>query len=365
MISYEVTTRIASVQAEPVWFDADATVSKSIELIAEAAKDGAQLIAFPEVFLSGYPWQHWLGTMGWATQKFAKQFHANAVSLHGDLMQRVRDAARSNSISVVMGYSEQDAGSLYMSQAFIGPEGEILDNRRKVKPTHVERAIYGEGDGSDLKVLGLPIGRVGGLNCWEHYQPLSKYAMFSLHEQIHVASWPSMSMDGFYIHSSKASEEICRTYAMEGQTFVAIATQIVSQAAHDFFCETEEQSALLGFGGGFARIIGPDGGDITEPLAPDVEGLLIADADLSDITVAKSFADPVGHYSRPDALSLNFNNSRNRRVWRNGDAASSLPSALETGDAGVFAEDPQEQVTLREAAGDHSDVRVLGIVEEN
>ncbi len=312
MTFYNQAARVASVQAEPVWYDLDACVDKTIALIEEGARNDAELIAFPEVFISGYPWHLWLGSPGWGISRFQKQFHASALRLDDPRMARIREAARANAIAVVLGYSEQDCGSIYMSQAFIGADGDLIANRRKLKPTHVERAIYGEGDGSGLRVHELPIGRVGGLNCWEHYQPLSKYAMYSMHEQIHVASWPSMSLASpNYIQTAKASEDACRMYAMEGQTFVLASTQIITEKGREFFCETAEQAEELGLGGGFSRIIGPEGSNLVEPPAADAETILYADIDLSDITVAKVFADPVGHYSRPDVLSLRFNPGAN------------------------------------------------------
>ncbi|MDZ8274830.1 carbon-nitrogen hydrolase family protein [Microbacterium aquimaris] len=321
-MNYDSIVRVAAVQAEPEWYDIEASVDKAIGLIEEAGRGGAELVAFPEVFISGYPWHLWLGSPGWGVGRFGKRFHASAMAVDGPQIARIRDAARVAGTAVVMGYSERAAGSVYMSQAFIGADGELIANRRKLKPTHVERSLYGEGDGSGFGVHPIGSALVGGLNCWEHYQPLSKYAMYSLHEQIHVASWPSMSMaSDYYIHSAKASEEAVRMYAMEGQTFVLASTQIVTEKAHEFFCEDEEQVAVLGHGGGFSRIIGPDGSDLVPPPAPDAETVLFADLDLSAITLAKTFADPVGHYSRPDVLSLRINHAANKvTVSTGGDA---------------------------------------------
>jgi nitrilase len=238
-------------------------------------------------------------------------------------------------ITVVMGYSERGGGSLYMSQAIIGPDGELIGNRRKLKPTHVERSVYGEGDGSDLVVFELPFGRLGALCCWEHYQTLTKFAMYSQHEQIHVASWPSQSLYQPMVRTFglQVNESAMRMYAVEGQVFVVNSSNVIDQACLDLFCDTPEKRELLELGGGWARFFGPDGGDLTEPLPHTEEGILYADIDLSQIPVAKAAADPVGHYSRPDVLSLRFNRSKAVKVEYVGEPLHPLPSAAEFVDA--------------------------------
>lgn len=155
MVEYSRKTRAAAVQAASVWLDADATIDKSIGFIRQAAENGAEFIAFPETFIAGYPWWIWLDTPIGGIQ-FVGRYHENSLTVDGPRMQRLREAAGKNKITVVMGYSERVGGSLYMSQAFIGPDGALIGNRRKLKPTHVERSVYGEGDGSDLIVLDLP-----------------------------------------------------------------------------------------------------------------------------------------------------------------------------------------------------------------
>ncbi len=122
--------------------------------------------------------------------RFIPQYHANSVELHSSEMKRLQKIAATNEITLVMGYSEREGGSRYMSQVIIGEQGEILLNRRKLKPTHVERTVYGEGDGSDLRVVDAAFGRLGALNCWEHMQPLLKMAMYSQFEEVHVVGSP-------------------------------------------------------------------------------------------------------------------------------------------------------------------------------
>jgi nitrilase len=334
MVEYTAKSKVAAVQAAPVWLDADATIEKSISLIAEAARNGAAMIAFPETFVSGYPWWIWLNTpLGGLP--FVARYHENSLTVDGKRMHRLRQAVKQAGITVVMGYSERGGGSLYMSQAIIGPDGELIGNRRKLKPTHVERSVFGEGDGSDLVVFELPFGRLGALCCWEHYQTLTKFAMYSQHEQIHVASWPSQSLYQPMVRTFglQVNESAMRMYAVEGQVFVVNSSNVIDQACLDLFCDTPEKRKLLELGGGWARFFGPYGGDLTEPLPHTEEGILYADIDLSQIPVAKAAADPVGHYSRPDVLSLRFNRSKSVKVEYVGEPLHPLPSAAEFVDA--------------------------------
>ncbi|WP_327341182.1 carbon-nitrogen hydrolase family protein [Streptomyces europaeiscabiei] len=316
MVEYTGAFKAAVVQAEPVWLDADATIDKSIALIEEAARAGAQLIAFAETFIPGYPWWLWLDSPASGFQFFGR-YHENSLTLDGPRFQRLLDAARANDIAVVAGYSERSGGSLYMGQAVISADGELVGARRKLKPTHVERTVFGEGDGSDLAVHDTALGRIGALCCWEHLQPLTKYAMFSKHEQVHVAAWPSFSVykGAAYALGPEVNTAASQLYAAEGQVFVLAPCSIVGDTALDLFCGDDPvKRQLLQRGGGFARVYGPDGRPLAEPLPEDAEGILYADIDLSAIPIAKAAADPVGHYSRPDVTRLLLNPAPRRPV---------------------------------------------------
>jgi aliphatic nitrilase len=302
------TVRAAAVQAEPKWLDLDAGVNHLVDLIAEAASNGAEIVAFPETFLPGYPWWIWLDSPAWGMQ-FVARYAENSMTRDGAEIKRIAAAAAEHQVHVVFGFSERAGGSLYMSQAFIDARGNIISVRRKLKPTHVERSVFGEGDGSDLQVHDTALGKLGALNCWEHFQPLTKYAMYSLGEQIHVASWPSFSVYRGAAHALGApvNNAASLMYAVEGQTFVLAPCGVVGQAGHDLFCDTDMKKQLLLQGGGFTQIYGPEGSVLAEPLDEHAEGILYADLDFSLIAIAKSAADPVGHYSRPDVVRLLLN----------------------------------------------------------
>lgn len=301
------TIRAAVVQAEPRSLDLAAGVDQVIGYATQAAHAGADIVAFSETFIPGYPWWIWLDTPAWG-MRFVAAYAENSMTRDGEEMARIAAAATETGITISFGFSERDGGSLFMSQAIVEPGGGA-HVRRKLKPTHVERSVFGEGDGSDLKVFDTGIGRVGALNCWEHLQPLMKYAMYTQHEQIHVASWPSFALYREAAHAlgAEVNNAASLMYAVEGQVFVLAPCAVIGQATHDLYAETELKSQLLLQGGGFARIYGPDGASLAEPLAEGDEGILYADLDLSMISIAKSVTDPVGHYARPDVLQLLFN----------------------------------------------------------
>lgn len=310
--------KVAVVQAAPVWLDLDATVDKTVGLIEQAAAKGAKLIAFPEAFIPGYPWHIWMDSPAWAIGRgFVQRYFDNSLAYDSPQADKLRSAVQRTGLTAVLGLSERDGGSLYLAQWLIGPDGETIAKRRKLRPTHAERTVYGEGDGSDLAVHDRPgIGRLGALCCWEHLQPLSKYAMYAQNEQVHVAAWPSFSLyDPFaFALGAEVNNAASRVYAVEGSCFVLAPCATVSQAMVDEVCDRPDKHALLHAGGGFAAIYGPDGSSLAEKLAPDQEGILYADIDLGAIGVAKNAADPAGHYSRPDVTRLLFNKKPARRV---------------------------------------------------
>jgi nitrilase len=310
--------KVAVVQAAPVWLDLDATVEKTIGLIKEAANAGAKLIAFPEAFIPGYPWYIWMGAPAWAIGRgFVQRYFDNSLSYDSVQAEKLREAVRGPGITAVLGLSERSGGSLYLAQWLIGPDGETIAKRRKLRPTHSERTVFGDGDGSDLAVHARPdIGRLGALCCWEHLQPLSKYAMYAQDEQVHVAAWPSFSLYDPFAHAlgAEVNNAASKVYAVEGSCFVLGPCATVSQAMIDEICDTPDKNQLLHAGGGHAVIYGPDGSSLAEKLPQDQEGILYADIDLGMIGVAKNAADPAGHYSRPDVTRLLFNNKPSRRV---------------------------------------------------
>ena len=308
--------KVAAVQAAPMFLDLDASIDKAISLIAEASKQGARLIAFPETWLPGYPWFIWLDSPAWGMQ-FIQRYHDNSLTYGTPQAERLANAARDHKVMVVMGLSEKRGGSLYMGQWIIDADGVTVAQRRKLKPTHVERTVFGEGDGSDLAVHETALGNVGALCCWEHLQPLSKYAMYAQNEQVHIAAWPSFSLyrGGAYALGPEVNNAASRIYAVEGQCFVIAPCATVSKDMIGLLCGDDPmKKQLLLEGGGFAAIYAPDGQLMHEPLPEKTEGLVYADIDLGMISLAKAAADPAGHYARPDVTRLLLDKTPGDRV---------------------------------------------------
>lgn len=297
----------AAVQAAPAFLDLEATVAKTIGLIDEAGARGVRLLAFPEAWIPGYPF--WIWTVSpLEAITLARRYQESSVAAGSAPLRRIAEAARRNGVHVVLGVSERDHGSLYLGQTIIGADGRTIAQRRKLRPTHVERTVFGDGDGSDLAVHDTAIGRLGALNCWEHLQPLARAAMFAQHEEVHVASWPSLSAASgggpAYALGREVNLAASQVYAAEGGCYVLAATQVVDETVLRVQADLLGRKAPFPLGGGCSMIFGPDGRPLADFLPEDAEGLVMAEIDLGVIAFAKALADPVGHYARPDVLRL-------------------------------------------------------------
>lgn len=327
-----MTVKVAAVQAAPSYLDVNTGIERAIQFIDQAAEEDCKLVVFPEVWLPGYPNHAWLGPVAWQMQ-FVGQYFENSIEAGSGGDNAIAEAARRNNIQVSLGVSERDGGSLYIAQWHYDENGEIINRRRKLKPTHVERTVFGEGDGSDLAVVETAIGRVGQLSCWEHLQPLSKYAMYSQNEQIHCAAWPNLALyrGGAYALGDVVNNAASMIYAVEGGCFVIAACAFVSKEQQDILCQGDpEKEALCPVGGGFTRIFAPDGQSIGSNLKEDEEGLVTADIDLGMIAFAKAAADPAGHYARRDVTRLLLNPKRQRPVLEFDDASGVVVSEATT-----------------------------------
>lgn len=324
--------RVAAVQAAPVFLDLDATIAKTIRLMKEAAEKGVDLIAFPETWIPGYPWWIWLNSPAMGMQ-YVQRYNDNSLVVGSVEFDRLAQAAREFGIWLCLGYSERAGGSLYIAQALFDDQGRVVKTRRKLKPTHVERTVFGEGDGSDLAVMPTALGNIGMLACWEHLQPLSKYAMYAQNEQIHIGAWPSFSLYRGAANAlgAEVNNALSLVYAVEGQCFVVAPCATVSKEMHEQLCTDDLQRRLLLPGGGFARIYGPDGVSLGETLPETEEGLVIADIDLGTISLSKAAADPTGHYARPDVTRLLLNKTPGDRVVSHTMPGMEMTSAVDAG----------------------------------
>ncbi|RAH54478.1 nitrilase [Aspergillus piperis CBS 112811] len=310
------TIRVAAVQAEPEWNNLQKGVEKTIRLIIEAGKNGANVMGFPEVWIPGYPWSIWNQSVV-DNVEFMVEYFRNSLERDSEEMNRIRCAVKEAGIFCVLGYSERYQGSLYISQSFIDENGDIVHHRRKIKPTHVERGFWGEGQADSLKsVVKSSFGNIGGLNCWEHTQTLLRYYEYAQNVDIHIASWPLIfgaCAEMQYHISSEMCGKLTQVMSMEGACFTLICSQVMSAEN----CErnkVDKWSFVKAPGGGFSMIYGPAGEPLVE--APDAgeEVILYADVELAEKWRAKQNLDVVGHYSRPDLLSLKVTNNAASQV---------------------------------------------------
>ncbi|VUC35673.1 unnamed protein product [Clonostachys rosea] len=321
--------KIAAIQAEPAWNDLEGGVTKSISLIEQAAAQGAQVVGFPEVFIPGYPWSIWAQNPI-DNGKFMDEYFRNSLERDSAEMRRICAAVKEAGVFVVLGYSERYRGTLYIAQSFIDENGVIVHHRRKIKPTHVERAYWGDGQGESLQSVvpstKFPDVNVGGLNCWEHTQTLLRYYEYEQNVDLHIASWPPLwptpEKDGKPDPAwpSHITDEMCLRFsqivALEGACFVAVATQVLTKESRKK-CRVDSFEYATNHGengGGFSMIYNPWGQELVERLDPSEEGILIAEVDLSLKRLAKQNLDVVGHYCRPDQLSLRVNQHPARAV---------------------------------------------------
>ncbi|KAJ6103354.1 hypothetical protein N7486_005781 [Penicillium sp. IBT 16267x] len=318
--------KVAAVQAEQEWLNLVNSIKKTCALIVEASKHGAHLVAFPELWICGYPVWIWARPLD---PQLNVEYAKNSLIIDSKEMKIIRDCAAENNIMVCLGFSERSAGSLYIAQCLIGSDGELLMTRRKIKPFYMERTIFGDGNGpSLLNVVDSSIGRIGALSCGEHYQPLLKYHTYSQQEQIHVAAWPplmpyidglgpySMSKEGKSPHcivrsglianEGEAAEQASRIYSIEAQAYTLHSTGMISERGIQKF-QSQEVPAFSTCGGGAAAIFGPDGRKLSDDLPGAEEGLVYANLDLDRTVENKALLDLSGHNSRPDLLWLGVN----------------------------------------------------------
>ena len=288
--------RVAAVQATPVILDLDASVAKAVGLIAEAVAQGAQLVVFPETFLSLYPsyaWAH-LPASGAQGDEFWERFWGSSVAVDGPEVGTLVEACREHDVHVAMGVNEREddrPGSVYNSLLLLGPDG-LLSRHRKLMPTHHERLFHGVGAGDDLAVTPTPVGRLGGLICWENRMPLARWAVYQGGPQIWLAPTADDS-DGWLA--------TVRHIAIEAGAYVVSVPQYIPRTAFpDDFPWPLPDHEVLGRGG--AAIVAPASGDVIGGPLYDAEGIVVADCDLRATLRAKRWFDVAGHYSRADVL---------------------------------------------------------------
>lgn len=306
------TFKVAAVQMAPVMLDLEATTDKVCDAIREAGAAGAKVIGFPEAMIPGYPWWIWMGDPGWGMQYYVR-LYKNSVEIPSPCVQRISQATRDAGAYVCVSVTEREDASLYLTQLWFNPEGDLVGKHRKMKATNAEMTIWGDGDGCMMPVLDTEYGRLGGLQCWEHYIPLNVATMGAMNEQIHVSSWPIGLPDPTHPFAVQQCKNAADYYALTNGCFVLQASQIWTEEQADVLCDTPERRAMLETGHGFTRILGPNGCVLSE-LASDEEGICYADVDLDAVIPVKFFIDTAGHYSTPGVMQLHVDMSEHKAV---------------------------------------------------
>lgn len=297
-------------QASPVFLDTDATVNKVCALITEAAENGAALVAFPEVFVSAYPYWSWVMNPIQGSSWFEKLCRS-AIELPGPEIQRIAATARAHGVHVVVGVNERSStgiGTIYNTLVIIGPDGRILGRHRKLVPTWAEKLTWANGDGSSLRVYDTAIGKLGALACGENTNTLARFSLLAQGELVHVASYISLPVAPPDYDMAEAIKVRAAAHSFEGKVFTIVAcstispeiVDVISQGNPDIKAQLERRNSA------FSGILGPDGRVIGKPLIDD-EGIVYADIDLSRCIQPRQMHDITGHYNRFDVFDLRVN----------------------------------------------------------
>jgi aliphatic nitrilase len=286
------------VQLAPVLGSRTGTTDKVCAAILAAGREGAGFVVFPETVVPSYPYFSFIqpaATMG----KEHLRLYEEAVTVPGPTTEAVAEAARAASAVVVLGVNERAHGSLYNAQLVFDADGRLVLHRRKITPTYHERMVWGQGDGAGLRAVDTRVGRVGALACWEHYNPLARFALMADHEQIHASMFPGSMVGPIF---AEQIEVTIRHHALESGCFVVNATGwLTEEQRAEVVGSTGLERAVSG--GCFTAIVSPEGTLLGKPIT-EGEGTVIANLDFALITKRKRMMDSAGHYSRPELLSL-------------------------------------------------------------
>ncbi|WP_271784573.1 carbon-nitrogen hydrolase family protein [Aquimarina algiphila] len=292
--------KVGLVQDSPVFFDKDKTIKKIEQLTQKYAKEGCELLVFPESFIPGYPRGFSFGAkIGSRTddgRALYAEYAKNSIDLESEDLKRLEKLSKSNNIYLVIGATEkQDKnGTLYCSMLYISPSEGLLGVHRKIKPTGTERIIWGEAAGESLVTFKTKIGKLGGLICWENYMPLARMSMYKKGVEIYIAP------------TADSREEWTSTMkhiALEGRCFVLGCNQFYTKSMYPEKYQSLVENEPEDMCPGGSIIVSPLGKVIAGPLF-NTSGVLVAELDLDEISKSKLDFDVIGHYSRNDIFQF-------------------------------------------------------------
>jgi amidase/nitrilase len=314
------SVKVAVVQASPVFMDKERTLEKACRLIKEAGRNGAELIAFPEAYIPGYPAYY---TVGYETPPhewtdFMIALQDNSIVIPSDDTECLCEAARDAGAYLVIGCNEMDgrAGSrtVYNTLLFIGRDGRVIGRHRKLMPTYTERIYWGKGDGSDIRVFDTEIGRIGGLICWENHMTLVRAAMINRAEDFHIAVWPGnwrrgetklLDADTSPGGGTAVLQSLIKVHAFEAGAFVLSACGYLG--LEDFPDKwrhlAEGDHINFDWASGGSAIVNPAGRYLAEPNF-EKDAIIYAECWANQIKAVKAVFDSLGHYSRWDVVRL-------------------------------------------------------------
>lgn len=308
--------KAATVQTSPVFLNVDQTIDKAISFIKEASQNGAQLIAFPEVFIAGYPYWNWVMTPVQGS-KWYEALYKNSVAVPSPEIDSICQAAKASNIHIVIGINERgnSYGEIYNTNLIIDNQGNLIGKHRKLVPTWAEKLTWTSGDGSSLKVYKTEIGPIGTLACGENTNTLARFTLLSQGELIHIANYISLPVAPPDYNMAEAIKIRAAAHSFEGKLFTVVSCSTISKEIMEALKPdvpnieallTRKNSAFSGF-------IGPNGAVIGEPLIDD-EGIIYADIDLEKCIQPKQMHDILGHYNRFDIFDLRVNTAPTRNI---------------------------------------------------
>jgi len=316
------TYKVAAAHAAPVFLNLEATVDKTCSLIREAARNGAQLVAFPETFIPAFP--VWLSLRAPIhNHELFCELAANTMRADGPQMARIAKTARECGIFVSVGFNEgvdSSTGTIFNSNALIGDDGKVLNHHRKIMPTFYEKLVWTQGDGAGLRVVETRLGLLGMLICGENTNPLARYSLIAQGEQLHIATWPPIwpTHDPDKLGNYSLEEGIKirgGAHAFEGKLFNIVVSACLDKAAFDRLAKLDKDAAriLEGSPRGVSAVFGPSGLPITK-IHQNGETLLYADIDLNKGVELKQLHDISGGYNRFDIFQLKVNRAAQRPI---------------------------------------------------